>query len=206
MPSHNWNERYQSGDAPWDTGRPNLRLMEFVQSHPLAKGRALDVGCGTGTNALWLAEQGFSVVGVDVSSVAIEMARAKAESAVLESSFIVSDFLSDAISGAPFNFVFDMGCFHLFDEPEDRKCFVERVASLLDDSGLWLSLIGSTEGAARDGGPPRRSASEVIGAIEPVLEILEFHAIEFDVNMPFSVAGWLCVSRRRRYPVGAVTQ
>lgn len=200
MPSHDWNERYRSGDAPWDTGEPNAHLLEFVRSYPLVKGRALDIGCGSGTNVLWLAGQGFITLGVDVSSVAIQKARSKAADATRYCDLVVADFLSDPIAGAPFDFIFDLGCFHLFDEFEEQARFVERVASLLDgaNGGKWLSIIGSTEGPARDFGPPRRSARDVISVIEPVLEILEFRAITFQANLPFPVAGWLCASRLRQ--------
>ena len=61
MPNHDWNERYEQGDLPWDSAEPDDHLVQFVRDRKLAHGRALDVGCGTGTNALWLAEQGFDV-------------------------------------------------------------------------------------------------------------------------------------------------
>jgi 2-polyprenyl-3-methyl-5-hydroxy-6-metoxy-1,4-benzoquinol methylase len=78
MSHRDWNESYVTGDAPWDTGEPNRHLVELVRSRAVAPGRALDVGCGTGTNALWLAKQGFDVLGIDVAPVAIEKARKKA--------------------------------------------------------------------------------------------------------------------------------
>jgi hypothetical protein len=61
----------------------------------------------------------------------------------------------------------------VFDEPEARARFAAQIAAILAPGGLWLSLIGSTEGPAQEVGPPRRSAREVILAIEPALEIQE---------------------------------
>jgi SAM-dependent methyltransferase len=206
MPRHDWNEQYIAGGAPWDTGEPDGHLVEFLRSSPVEQGLALDVGCGTGTNALWLAEHGFAVLGIDVAAAAIEKARAKVARAKLGCRFATADFLRDGVSGGPFDLVFDRGCFHVFDEAEDRGRFAERVASLLKRGGRWLSLIGSTEGPPRDHGPPRRSARDVMSAIEPQLEILEFRSIEFRANLPARVAAWLCVSRPRSVAAQPSTQ
>ena len=74
MPHPSWNERYASGELPWDTGTPEPLLVNFVTSGGVMPGRALEIGAGTGTNAIWLAEHGFDVLGVDVSSLAVEKA------------------------------------------------------------------------------------------------------------------------------------
>jgi SAM-dependent methyltransferase len=198
MTQPDWDQRYNAGETPWDTGQPSGHLVDFVRSHSVARGRALDVGCGTGTNALWLAEQGFTVLGIDISTVAIDKARAKAAGTNLDCRFELMDFLSDPIPGAAFDFVFDLGCLHVFDRAEDRQRFAKRVASLLQTDGRWLSLIGSTEGPERDYGPPRRSAHDVVDAIEPGLEILELRSIELGASLPTPVAAWCCVSRPRR--------
>jgi methyl halide transferase len=198
MPHHDWDESYIDGDAPWDTGEPDNNLVEFIGAGGVKPGRALEIGCGTGTNAAWLAQQGFTVLGVDVSSVAIERARKKAAAAHADCRFERLDFLHDKISGGPFDFVFDLGCLHCFDDPADRARFAARVASLLRPSGRWLSLIGSTEGPEREwGGPPRYSARDVTAAIEPSLEILELRAIQFHVKLPEPPPAWLCFARPR---------
>jgi SAM-dependent methyltransferase len=64
-----WDERYGSRDALW-SGNPNPRLVEH--DSPLAPGAALDVGCGEGADAIWLAERGWQVTALDVSPVAME--------------------------------------------------------------------------------------------------------------------------------------
>ena len=109
------------------------------------------------------------------------------------------DFLKDPLEGA-FDFVFDRGCFHVFDAPDVRARFAALVAGVLMPGGLWLSLIGSTEGAARDTGPPRRSARDIASAVEPVLEIVELRSIHFDLDLEVPPAAWLCLSRMRTVP------
>ena len=103
----------------------------------------------------------------------------------------------------PFHFVFDRGCFHVFDEPEERSRFAAHVAATLAPDGLWLSLIGSTEGPPREVGPPRRSAREVVLAIEPVLEIVELRSAAFRGN---DAKAWFCLSRQRTMPAQPSTR
>jgi len=170
----------------------------MIESGAIAPGRVLEVGCGTGTNAIYLAQHGFEVVGVDIAPLAIENARARAQG---RCRFETVDFLNEAPPGGPFEFVFDRGCFHVFDEHHERARFAQNVAAGLVDGGVWLSLIGSTEGPprARDAGPPRRSARDVMNAIEPSLEILQFRSNEFGVCGE-QLKAWRCLSRKRTIP------
>lgn len=197
-----WEERYRTGETPWDEGEPERHLVDFVERGRVEPGRALEVGCGTGTNARWLAEQGFSVVAVDLSALAIEQAGQAPSPQRGKLEFHALDFLADDVPGAPFDFVFDRGCFHVFDQPEERARFAERVQGLLAPEGTWLSLIGSTEGPDRDEGPPRRSARDIALAVEPVLEIVELSRTLFAEQK----AAWFTVVRRRDVPAQPSTR
>jgi len=200
MPHPSWNESYASGQLPWDTGQPEPLLVEFITSDAVTPGPALEIGAGTGTNAIWMAERNFDVLGVDVAPLAVERARTKIEGRALRCSFAVSDFLAAPPPSGPFQFVFDRGCFHVFDEPAEREQFAAHVAAVLAPGGLWLSLIGSTEGPPREVGPPRRSAREITLAIEPALEIVELRSAEFRGS---NAKAWFCLSRQRAVPAAA---
>jgi SAM-dependent methyltransferase len=163
----------------------------------------MEIGAGTGTNAIWMAERGFDVLGVDVSPLAVERAHAKIEGRALSCRFAALDFLAAPPPAARFQFVFDRGCFHVFDEPDERRRFGEQVADALGPGGLWLSLTGSTEGPPREVGPPRRSAREVTLAIEPALEIVELRSAEFRGN---NAKAWFCLSRQRTMPAQPSTR
>lgn len=197
MPHPSWNEAYASGHLPWDTGQSEPLLVEFVNSGAVTPSTALEIGAGTGTNAIWMAERGFDVLGIDISPLAVERARAKMEGRALRCRFATWDFLAALPPDGPFQFVFDRGCFHAFDEPDERQQFAVQVAATLAPGGLWLSLIGSTEGPPREVGPPRRSAREVALAIEPALEIVELRAAEFPGH---KAKAWFCLSRQRTVP------
>jgi SAM-dependent methyltransferase len=203
MPHPSWNESYASGQLPWDTGQPEPLLVEFVTSGAVTPGPMLEIGAGTGTNSIWMAERGFDVLGVDIAPLAVEKARAKMEGRALRCRFAAWDFLAAPPPEGPFQFVFDRGCFHVFDEPGERQRFAGHVAAALAPGGLWLSMIGSAEGPPREVGPPRRSANEVTLAIEPALEIVELRSAEFAGH---DAKAWFCLSRHRTMPAQPSTQ
>ncbi len=166
-----WDERYTSGRTGWDRPGHATQIERAVTRLDLPLCRALDIGCGRGRNSRYLAEQGFSVVGVDISAVAI--ASAVEQQGALDCEFHRVDILTDPIPGGPFGAVFDYGCFHVFDTDADRSTLVAKLAGVLEPGGLYVAVIGSTDGPPREVGPPRRSAQEVARALEPHFEILE---------------------------------
>jgi len=202
--SRSWNESYEQDFIPWDSGVPETMLIQAVDSGALPVGRALDVGCGTGTNAIWLAQHGYDVLGVDVAPLAIEKAHAKLPPGS-SCRFATLDFLVEKPGGGPFQLVFDRGCFHVFDEPADRALFAAQIAAVLAPDGMWLSLIGSTEGPPREMGPPRRSLRDVADAIEPHLEFVSVRSAEFR-DLPEPAMAWICLSRLRTVPAQPSTR
>lgn len=200
MPERDWNQHYASGELPWDTGDPDPCLVELVEQGGIAPGRTLEIGCGTGTNAIWLSRRGFDVHGVDVAPLAIAKAEAKRRADRANVRFSVLDFMRDELSDAPYDFVFDRGVLHVFDAAHERAHFAQRVARLLAPRGQWLCLAGSTEGPARDHGPPRRSARDLISAVEPVLELTLLRSSTFDANLPSRATAWVMLARRREVP------
>lgn len=194
-----WDEHYATDDLPWDSGKPARALVELVETGPLRPGRALDIGCGTGTNVAYLASRGYDVVGVDVSGLAIERA-AERTGANKTVELHQLDILTDEPPAGPFDLVFDRGCFHVFDDPAEQERFAERVAGCLAPDGLWLSLLGSTEGPPRDHGPPRRSARDIANTVEPALEIVELRAIQLDTDTPTPAPAWFLLARHRAVP------
>ena len=192
-----WEDRYRAGSTPWDVGRPDFNLIDMVLQRPIPSCRALEIGCGTGSNAVWLAEHHFEVTATDVSGVAIEKARERAADSGVTCAFFVMDFLDARIPGAPFAFVFDRGCFHAFGSAKERNTFAENVAFHLEDRGLWLSLVGSMDDGPRDVGPPQRSARDIVIAVEPHFEILSLTSSHFDSNRPKPPRIWVCLMQKR---------
>ena len=194
-----FQKRYASGDTPWDIGKPDVNLTQTVTTVALEPCKALDIGCGTGDNSIWLAQKNFQVTGIDASETAVQKAREKALQAKIKCTFMVMDFLTGKITGAPFGFAFDRGCFHSFHSDEERQKFAENVAAHLEKAGLWLSLVGSADDQRPGPGPPRRTARDIVNAVEPSFEILSLVAGHFGSNRPDPPGCWVCLMRKRGF-------
>ena len=192
-----FRQAYKEGFTPWDIGKPDVNLVQMVTALPIRPCKALELGCGTGDNAIWLAQQGFDVVGVDASGIAIGKAREKAAAADISCSFVLLDILKGRVEGAPFGFAFDRGCFHALPSGEDRAKFAEQVHRHLSDGGLWLSLVGNADEQRVGPGPPQRTARQIVNAVEPYFEILSLVAGHFGSNQPDPPRAWVCLMRKR---------
>jgi len=103
---------YRVGRPRWDADEPRPELRELVEGRQ--PGRALDLGCGTGTDAVFLATRGWDVAGVDFVPEAIEKAKARALAARSSARFVVGDVTQLRLAGVngPFDLVTDIGCYH----------------------------------------------------------------------------------------------
>ena len=99
-----WNDRYRDGNLPWDTGRPSSELQRVFSRNTIQPCRALEIGCGTGTNSVWLAQQGFEVTGIDLAPLAVEQAEKRAHAAGVKVHFVVADVLHLPDLDGPFAF------------------------------------------------------------------------------------------------------
>ena len=128
---HFWYYR----QPPWDTGISPPELLEFIESH--APGRAIDLGCGTGTNVMTLARSGWQVTGVDFAPRAITLARRKLSKAGIQADLQVNDVTRlDGIDG-PYDLAFDLGCFHGISD-SIRARYLEQLDRILAPGGFWL--------------------------------------------------------------------
>jgi cyclopropane fatty-acyl-phospholipid synthase-like methyltransferase len=121
-------------EPPWDTGISPPELLDFIESH--SPGKAIDIGCGTGTNVITLAKAGWQVTGVDFVPRAIKTAERKAKKARVEAELYVRDASDlEGIPG-PFDLALDIGCFHSLGESKaDYLASLDRV---LTHGGHWL--------------------------------------------------------------------
>ena len=131
---------------PWHFETPPAALQAAIAGES-ERGRAIELGCGLGSNALYLGRSGFDVTGVDVSPAAIERARARADEAGLAVRFIVADLLTpEALDrlGGPFDLAVEWEVFHHI-PPEAERAYIENVARLLRPGGIWLAGTLSVE-------------------------------------------------------------
>jgi SAM-dependent methyltransferase len=128
---HYWYFRH----PPWDTGVSPPELLEFIRTH--ASGRAIDIGCGTGTNLITLARAGWRVTGVDFAPRAIRMARRKVQEAGLQADLQIRDATRLHGIDGPFDLAFDLGCFHGIPS-QGRKLYGRQLQRILAPGGFWL--------------------------------------------------------------------
>ncbi len=192
-----FNQRYEKGDTPWELGWPDKNLINVIKEQQIQPGKALDIGCGTASNAIWLAQNKFEVTGADFSPLAIEKAKERIQHQGVNIQLLVKDFLSLDVIAPDFEFIFDRGCFHGFDQEDYRKQFAQNVWSHLKKDGVWLSLLGNYDDEPRDEGPPMRSALEIVTAVEPFFKILFLESGRFDSHREKPARCWVCFMRKR---------
>ena len=135
--------QYRFSKPPWDSNitPPEVvayteKTSEVSETLEVSK-RALDLGCGTGTNSIYLAQHGFAVVGVDFSAKAIATARVKARRANAAVGFHVADVTRLDFLYEPFDFVLDIGCLHALDSAA-RPRYAEHLARLTRPGAVFM--------------------------------------------------------------------
>jgi ubiquinone/menaquinone biosynthesis C-methylase UbiE len=127
--------RYWRGKTPWDTQVTPPEVMEFLARTP--PGTALDLGCGTGTNAITLARHGWRVTGVDFIPKAILAARDKAARSGFTIEFLVASVTELSVLPGPFDYVLDIGCLHSLNV-EDRRRYAATLSRLLRPRAWYM--------------------------------------------------------------------
>ncbi len=152
-----FNSAYE-GIPPWDIGRPQKEFIRLAEEREIS-GRVLDVGCGTGENALYLAHLGFEVWGIDAAPSAIEKAKEKAKKRGITVDFLVADALKFQLLQNKFDTIIDCGLFHVFSD-EERPIFAASLSSALHPDGKYFMLCFS-EHEPGSYGPRRVTQAEI---------------------------------------------
>jgi SAM-dependent methyltransferase len=130
---------------PWNIETPPDALVGLVRTGKVKPCRTVDLGCGAGNYAIYLAGLGFDVTGVDSSPMAIAIAREKAEEKGISCNFIVADLIGNLheVEGT-FDFAYDWEVLHhIF--PEDRETYVKNVHKILNPGAKYLSVCFSED-------------------------------------------------------------
>jgi cyclopropane fatty-acyl-phospholipid synthase-like methyltransferase len=121
------------GSPPWDSGITPPEVLEFIQTHP--SGRALDIGCGTGTNVITLAKAGWQVTGLDFASRAVQIAKRKINQANVQAELFTDNAVHMKNVRGQFDLALDIGCFHSLQKKADYLAQLDRI---LAPGGFWL--------------------------------------------------------------------
>jgi len=135
-------------NPPWDGGISPPELLEFIQTHP--SGKAIDLGCGTGTNVITLAQAGWHVTGVDFASRAIRMAKGKLKRKNIKADLHVGDVTKLTHITGPFDLALDIGCFHSI-TPQGKQDYLTQLERILAPNGYWLMYGFVSSGTPQTG-------------------------------------------------------
>jgi SAM-dependent methyltransferase len=170
-----------------------MRVLDELNMPPF---RAVELGCGTGANAVLLAERGFETTAVDVSPTALALARVRAIGAGVSVNFIEAD-VTTLICEQTFGFVFDRGCYHSV-RRENLAGYRATVARLTRPGSRILVLAGNSDEPAGECGMPRVSAAEIARELGPLGALDRLCAFRFDEGGPGEgPLGWSCLFTRR---------
>ncbi len=175
MDASEWNDRYASSDSVWGI-EPNQFVRAQLIAGKIPSGRALDLGCGEGRNALWLASQGWDVLGIDFSEAAIDKARDQAVEAGLRARFEVGDVLSYPLDDRGFDLVLIA---YIQFAPEARMQLLDRAQAALAAGGTLLIVAHDITNLEDGyGGPQSSSVLWSVDDTEAHLHDLEVEVAE----------------------------
>lgn len=183
-------EHYADNASPvWDIGKPQ---QPFITHAEQIQGPILDIGCGTGSVAIFFARRGEEVTAIDFVDDAVARASQKAQEAGVNVHFRVQDFFTLDTAGRKYKSIIDSGLLHIFSGDEQRKQqYVSIVSQLLDDDGR-LFLLASRKSHAGDNG---LTAEEIYATFSDalIIESLEEFVAETVPGAAEEVSGkvWL---------------
>lgn len=194
VPSKFFHEIYEQVPA-WEIGAPQPEVVRLAQEGKF-QGRVLDIGGGTGENALLLASRGLDVTSFDLVPAAVARARAKAEQRGLRVDFRVGSALEMADWREQFDTALDSGVFHVFSD-DDRPRFLAGLRAVLRPGGRFFLLCFS-ELETSEIGPRRLSAAELRDCFEADFEVEELRRTRYaSLAHPGGAHAWLAELRRR---------
>lgn len=189
-----FTQRYLEGHMPWDSGITPPEVMAFLGANP-TPGSALDLGCGTGTNAITLALHGWQVIGIDFVAQAIAMATAKAherEEAIASAGGSIRLLLADVtrivepLTPGLFTYILDLGCLNSIPEG-DRPALAALVAAQATPGALFMLFAH----LPRDDRPgPRGCTPEELDALFAAAFTLEKRIFSGDIHGGQAMWNW----------------
>lgn len=165
-----WEQRYKTGDMPWEKGEPSPGVVDFVVNNPdLKRGTVLVPGCGTGHDARVWARAGFTVTGLDIAPSAVKLAHERTAAANLQASFALGDFLRDTPT-EQFDYIFEHTCFCAI-QPAERDLYLQAVQRWLKPGGNYVAVFYMID--EKDGPPFGTTRAELINRFSPHFNLLK---------------------------------
>lgn len=195
-PDSRWEELYRDQEVeelPWYLPGLDPDFDEALTHHSITAGKVIDICTGPATQAMALAERGFTVYATDISATAISKARIAAAQRGLKIAFRQADIIKDDLGGE-FDLLIDRGCFHVF-EPDQRPRYVSAAAGLLKPGGMLILKCFSHKEKRRDG-PHRFTPRQLKKCFSPTFEILSIEDSRFTGTRDHNPRALISVMRK----------
>lgn len=195
-----WDAAYRSGRVPWDPGEYDRHLDWVLETVSIPGKRVLDIGCGTGNSAIWLAKSGFTVTGIDPAASGIAIARQSAKRQNIPVRFVAGSFpgvinaLSSPDHQPVFDLITDRATLQHIGSRSGIGTLVKAIAAVTAPGGVLYSLMLTGEGLPWGTGDwNERTIRRRFGAAF-IIERIE--RVVFTPDEPGSVPAWLTIARK----------
>jgi SAM-dependent methyltransferase len=190
-----WDAAYRDGTPPWDADVPHAELARILDEHRLRPQTVLEIGCGTGADAIVLARRRFEVTAIDCSAIALERARYRAEQRSDWIHFVLADIFEFVRSAPRFDLVYDAGVYHYL-----RQTHLDRYLDVLwrvtRPGSYYLCLAGSPS-ETDENGPPQVTEDDINNELCRLFEIVQLRPTRLE--SPVCKEGypaWSCLLKR----------
>jgi len=192
-----WDSAYRGGRRPgWDHGRPASDLKKAVEDGSLRPCRVVELGCGLGTDSIYLAGRGFDVTAIDIAPTALARAAQKAREARVKVRWLLANVLAPP-KLEPFELIYDRGCYHGV-RRQSAAGYVESLRRL-SRAGTQVLILAGNANEARHYGPPRVREQEIRADFSPLFEFQWLRETHFDTSDPNrqGALAWSILLRRK---------
>jgi len=191
-----FEDHYVKGFKPWDSGEVDPELKRLLDAGQLPGKTVLEIGCGTGTNAVEFAGRGYEIVAVDFVAQAVGEARKKAEGAGVKIDLRVADVLSDDLGG-PYDVIFDRGVYHGLRGASLKK--LQKMLEKVTRKGTrYLALAGNANEQTKEMGPPRVHEHEFRAELGGLFDFIDVREFRFGTDKEdFRPLGWVILMERK---------
>ena len=191
-----WETVYREGTPPWDAGVPHAELARVLDEYHLKPQTVLEIGCGTGADAILLARRRFEVTAVDCSAIALERARLRAEQQDALLRFVLADVFEFARSAGKFDFVYDAGLYHYVRDSRLEEYF-DMLWRVTRPGSYYLCLAGAPSETPEQDGPPQVGEDDIQNELGRLLESVHLRPTRLECSASHRHhAAWSCLMRR----------
>lgn len=193
-----WDRQYREGRPVWDSDRPTSELVRVVREQSIPRGTTIELGCGTGSNAVWLARQGFTVTAIDMSPEAVHRARQRTWQIGVAVRILRGDLRNLSRRDGPFDFFVDCGCYGAV-QLGDAPGYILALERVTRPGSLGLVLTGNDHEPEDEAGPPVLGEARLRKDFGHLFEVQRLREFRFDAHQGNGkrYLGWSLLLRRR---------